>query len=260
MFEGTDPYVMLLVFVAVILVTSLAGAFIPRMAKLDMRQIHLMVAVSAGIFLGILFFMLLPETFHEAHGRETDAVMWIVGGFLTVLLVDVIMKMKHMDTCPCEECKDNDHTHEVTSFTAFAGLDIHAAVDGIILSIALSTSEEIALVVLIGISLHKFADVFALSSIFTLTSMDRKRTLAFTILFVLITPLAAIASMPMVQALGSLEIFIPLAVATGTFMYVGIYSLLPEAFHERRDGMISFVLVVAGIAAIALISLMTGDL
>jgi len=259
MFEDMDPYLILLIFAILILVVSTIGALIPRMTKLNMRQVHLMVALSAGIFLGILFFMLLPETFREAQGNETGVVIWIVAGFLTVLLIDAIVKRRHMDVCPCEECNDSDHTHEITSFTAFAGLAIHAAVDGVVLSIALSAGEDIALVALLGISMHKFADVFALSSIFSLTKLERKNILIFLAVFILITPVAALISMPIVHALGDLEMFIPLAIATGTFMYVGIYSLLPEAFHEHHDSLISFVLVVIGILAIAILSVM-GDL
>jgi len=261
MFTDMDPYLVLLVFAAVVLAVSLAGAFVPRMMRMNMRQVHLMVALSAGIFLGILFFMLLPETFAEAHGHEMNAAAWVVGGFLTVLFVDVFMKWRHMSACPCEECHDNDHRHELTSVTAFVGLAIHAAVDGIVLSIALSAGGDIAAVALVGIAMHKFVELFALSSTFMLTDMERKWAMIYLVLFALITPVAAFASMPVVNFLEGLEgsIFIPLAVATGTFMYVGIYALLPEAFHERRDSLLSFALVVIGIVTIALISLMLGD-
>jgi zinc transporter ZupT len=262
MFEDMDPYVILMIFVAVILAVSLIAAFLPRMMKLDMRQIHLMVALSAGIFLGILFFMLLPETFEEAHESGAgmmDPVLWIVGGFLVVLFVDVIVKRMHMNRCACEECDDKDHLHEVTSLTAFIGLAIHAVVDGLVIALAIGHGEELAAFVLVGISLHKFADVFALSSIFTLTKIEKKKTLIFMIAFILITPVAAILSMPVVDILEDFAIFIPLAVATGIFMYVGIYSLLPEAFHERRDSLKSLAIVVAGIIAIALIAILLGD-
>jgi len=262
MFEDMDPYVILLIFVAVILAVSLLAAFLPRMMKLDMRQVHLMVALSAGIFLGILFFMLLPETFEEAHesgAGAMDPVLWIVGGFLVVLFVDVIVKRMHMNRCACDECVDKDHLHEVTSLTAFIGLAIHAVVDGLVIALAINHGGELTAFVLIGISLHKFADVFALSSIFTLTNIDKKKTLVFMIIFILITPLAAILSMPLVDVLEDFAMFIPLAVATGIFMYVGIYSLLPEAFHERRDSLKSLMIVVAGIVAIALIAILLGD-
>ncbi|MDR0791457.1 MAG: ZIP family metal transporter [Methanomassiliicoccaceae archaeon] len=259
MFEDVDPYLVLLVFVAAILLVSLAGMFVPRIMKLDMRGAHLLVALSAGIILGILFFVLIPETFHgilEADAEYMDAVMLMAAGFLAIVLIDVIMKRRY--SCSCTDCSDSDHIHEATSFTAFAGLAMHAAVDGILLSIALIAGGEIAIAMLIAIALHKFADVFALSSIFTLTKIAKRRTLIYMIVFIMITPIAAILSMPIVDAVGELNEFIPLAVATGILMYVGIYTLLPEAFHERRDSVLSFVLVVIGIIAIAAIALTLG--
>jgi zinc transporter ZupT len=254
-FEGTDPYIVLLAFTVTILAVSLAGAYVPLIKKMDIRKVHLMVALSAGVFLGILFFMLLPDTFEEAPDAM-DAVPWIVGGFLTVLLVDVILKRMHMKACPCDKC--DDHGHELTSASAFTGLAIHAAVDGIILSVALTAGEEMGLVALVGISLHKFVDLFALSSIFRLTDLPKRNIYIYMILFALITPIAAFVSMPLMDIFESMSIYIPLAIATGTFMYVGIYALLPEAFHERRDSHISFILVIIGIAVIAAISLMLG--
>jgi len=256
-FDGINPYIALLICSAIILTVSLAGAFIPQLREMNSRQIHLMVALSAGIFLGILFFMLLPETFEEATDGM-GAVAWILCGFLIILLVDVILKRMHMSTCPHEECIDKDHGHKMTSFSAFAGLAIHAAVDGMILAVALHLGHGIAIAALIGIVLHKFADLFALSSTFKLTGIDKRKVILYLIIFALITPIAAFVSMPIIEMVEDISMFIPLAIATGTFMYVGIYALLPEAFHERKDSIISFVLVVAGIVAIALISMLLG--
>ncbi|MCL2142913.1 MAG: ZIP family metal transporter [Methanomassiliicoccaceae archaeon] len=257
MFEDTDPYIVLLVFALVIMIMSLAGASVPQMRKMDSRRIHLMVALSAGIFLGILFFMLLPEAFEESPDAM-DAVPWMVGGFLAVLFIDVMLKKMHMSTCACEECTDREHGHELTTLSAFVGLAIHAAVDGIVLSVALSAGDDIGLMALAGISLHKFVELFALSSTFKLTDIPKKSVLVYLILFALITPAAAFLSMPVMDAIDGVEIFIPLAVAAGTFMYVGVYALLPEAFHERRDGHIAFTLVVIGLITIAALSVMMG--
>ena len=257
MFDGMPPYLVLTVFALVILVVSLAGAYVPQIKNLGSRGVHLMVALSAGIFLGILFFMLLPEAFEESPDAM-DAVPWIVGGFMIVLLVDVILKRMHMSTCACEECVDREHGHVLTSLSAFIGLAIHAAVDGIVLSVALTAGDDIGLMALVGISVHKFADLFALSSVFKLTDFDKRSVFLYLILFSLITPVAAFLSMPVLDLAEGMDIFIPLAIAAGTFMYVGIYALLPEAFHERRDGYAAYALVVIGIAAIAAVTLLLG--
>ena len=249
-----NPYVSLLLVSAVILLISLAGAYIPYVKKMDSRQLHRMVALSAGIFLGILFFMLLPETFDNAHDGA-DAVPWIAGGFLAVLLADVFLKKRHMDNL-CADCTDREHAHRLTSFSAFIGMAIHAAVDGVLISIMVIDGDELGLMAVAAIAIHKFADVFALSSTFRLTSIDR--SILYIIAFALITPIAAFASMPIIHIAENMDPLIPLAIAAGTFMYVGIYSLLPEAFHERRDLVVPFILVLIGVAAIAVMSAVLG--
>ena len=255
MFEDIDPLVILLVFTAVIFGVSLLGAYIPVMLRAGPRIIHLMVAFSAGVFLGILFFMLMPEAFEEAPDGML-AVSWILVGFLVVLFINVILKQMHIETCPCEECKEDEHAHDLTSFSAFAGLAIHAAIDGMILAVGISEGDEMGMFALIAISIHKFVEVFSLSSTFMLTDMKKKKALIYMIAFSLITPIAAFVSMPIVEMLHEVNVFIPLAIATGTFMYVTIYDLLPEAFHKQKDTLASSLLVLAGITLIAMIVLL----
>ena len=254
-FEESDPLIVLIIFAAVILAVSLLGAFLPVMIKAGPRLMHLMVAFSAGVFLGILFFMLMPEAFDEAPD-SMDAVTWILIGFLVVLFINVILKQLHISSCPCEECKDDEHSHDLTTASAFAGLAIHAAIDGMILAIGISEGDEMGMIALLAISIHKFVEVFSLSSTFMLTDIKKKKAMFYMILFSLITPIAAFVSMPIVDVLHDLDVFIPLAIATGTFMYVTIYHLLPEAFHKQKDTLASSFLVLAGITLIAAIVLL----
>lgn len=267
MFEGMDPIVILLIFSVIILVVSILGAYLPNVKQMDSAKTHLLVALSAGIFLGILFFTLLPDTMDAAHEALHDgaseeifmhAGIYIMLGFLAVLFVDVMLKHFHVGSCPCEHDHDELHGHELTSWTAFAGLAIHAAIDGMILAIAIWAGNDVGLGVLIGLSVHKFVELFSLSSVFTLTGREKRKNLLYLFLFSVITPVAAFVSWPVIDMLSGISLLMPLAIATGTFMYVGIYSLLREAFHERRDSLLPFALVVIGIAVMAVISLLLG--
>ena len=49
----------LLIYTIALIAVSLLGAYMPYIRKLTDTQIHLLIAMSAGIFLGILFFLLL---------------------------------------------------------------------------------------------------------------------------------------------------------------------------------------------------------
>jgi len=254
-FEGADPLLILALFAVVIFAVSLLGAYLPLMVKAGPRLMHLMVAFSAGIFLGILFFMLMPEAFKETE-NSMDAVTWILIGFLIVLFINVALKQLHIGSCPCEECNDDEHTHGLTSISAFAGLAIHAAIDGMILAIGISEGDEMGMMALLAIAIHKFVEVFSLSSTFMLTDYTKKKVMIYMLAFCLITPIAAFVSMPIVEIVHEMEVFVPLAIATGTFMYVTIYHLLPEAFHKQKDTLASSFLVLAGITLIAAIVLL----
>ena len=255
MLEDLDPYVILTIFAVVVFAISMLGAYLPMTIKAGPRLMHLMVAFSSGIFLGILFLMLMPEAFEEAP-ESMDAIVWILIGFLVVLFINVILKHMHISTCPCEECNDNEHVHELTSISAFAGLAIHAAVDGMILAIGISEGDTMGLMALLAIAIHKFVEVFSLSSTFMLSKTARKKALIYMVVFCLITPIAAFVSMPVVDMLHEIQVYIPMAIATGTFMYVSIYDLLPEAFHKQKDTLASSFLVLAGITLIATIVLL----
>lgn len=267
MFEEMDPLMVLAIFALIIFITSLAGAYLPNIRETDSKNTHLLVALSSGIFLGILFFALLPdlmdaahEALHDGAGHEIflETGMFIMIGFLAVLFIDVLMKHFHVSSCACEHEHDEPHGHDLTSWSAFAGLAIHAAIDGILLTIAVWAGDDIGLGVLAAIAIHKFVELFSLSSVFKLTDWSRQRVMIFLVVFALITPLSAFVAWPIIDMVSGASLLIPLAVATGTFMYVSMYSLLPEAFHERKDVMKSFVLVVAGIMVMAIITLLLG--
>ena len=57
----------LTIYIIALFGVALLGAYTPYIRKLTDQQVHLLVALSAGIFLGILFFLLLPEAIHESE-------------------------------------------------------------------------------------------------------------------------------------------------------------------------------------------------
>jgi zinc transporter 9 len=101
---------------------------------------------------------------------------------------------------------------------------------------------------------HKAIDVFSLSTTFALAGVEKKKGLIFMGMFTLITPIAAVVAFPLLEILQNIEVGIPLALAGGTFMYVGIYDLLPESFHEEHSGIKAISLVAAGIVIMYIVA------
>ena len=83
-----DTVILFLAYSIGILALSMVGAFLPRIRMLSDRQIHLLVALSAGIFVGLLFLLLLPEAFdanihaYDGHEGINYALYAILAGFL----------------------------------------------------------------------------------------------------------------------------------------------------------------------------------
>lgn len=249
-----EPLLTFLLYAAVLIVISMAGAYLPFIRKLKDGQIHLLIALSAGIFLGILFLMLLPEAIHESieGGQETINIMiCVLAGFLVIMFVDVLIRHFHMRSCPCE-CHEDEHRHSITSMSAFIGLSVHACVDGLTLAAALLAGEEVGLMALIGMGIHKFVVLFSLSSTFLLTDYTKKQSLIYLFVFALLTPIAGLVSFFILNGM-SVEgmVGLPLAFSAGTFMYVALCNMIPEAFHRKNQDLKSFIFLMIGLAICA---------
>jgi zinc transporter ZupT len=239
-----DSLVLLLVFSILIVIVSLLGGSLPLLRKWNSGQLHLMAALSAGVFIGATFLILLPEA---VEGMDASgALALVMVGFVFILLVETILQHHHQ-----EECDEHsmDHQHVLTSTTAFVGLSVHSAMDGFALGVAVVLGEELGMIVFLAILAHKAIDVFSLTTTFRLAEIKRNTAFMYMLMFSLITPIAALVAFPLIDWLQNIEVGVPLALAGGTFMYVGIYDLLPEAFHEKHDQYKSFALVALGIVA-----------
>lgn len=237
-----------ILFAAMLVVVSMAGAFLPRIKKLSHAQAGLLVSLSSGIFIGLLFIMLLPEAIHQSEhaGIDIHNVMYaILAGFLLILVVNVILKKEDGSGKHCH--------HHITSMSTFIGLSVHAVCDGMALAATFMAGEQVGLMATIGMCIHKFVVLFSLSSSMLLSEMDRKTAMKYLLGFALITPIAGIVFMLLLSGvhIGDYTA-LPLAFAAGTFMYVALCDLLPEAFHSKDRKWQSLVMVIIGIAIIAI--------
>jgi len=252
-----DNLVTLILYSLGILAISMAGAYLPRVKTLSDRQIHLLVALSTGIFLGLLFLLLLPEALEECEhgGIDThDTMFALLAGFMLIMSVEIYLKHRHMDSCGCE-C--DSHSHKLVSFSSMIGLSIHAACDGIALAATFLAGGEIAAITTVGMCIHKFVVLFSLSSITLVTDIPKKRSLRYLLAFSLITPLSGLLFFGVLDGVSDVEGLagIPMAFAAGTFMYVALCDMLPEAFHRKKQDMKSFLLVLVGVAIIGAITI-----
>ena len=248
-----------LIFVAVILAVSIIAAYFPMTVKTTDHQVHMMIAFSAGVFLGILFLILLPEAIHESEGvYDVEIVLYVVlAGFLIMFAVDFLFKHLKKADCDCHECLDH-HSHNITSLSAWVGLSIHASFDGLSLATAFIVGEEIGYMVLVALCLHKTVEVFSLSSMFLLTKKKRQ-AIFYLGIFCLLTPVAALISYFVFEGLESSITGLAFAFSAGVFIFVTMLHMIPEAFHRKQTNLGSLALLLLGFGMIVLVVILMGS-
>ena len=106
--------------------------------------------------------------------------------------------------------------------------------------------------------IHKFVVLFSLSSMMLVTDIPKKKSMKYLLCFALVTPIAGLAFFALMSGMSDIEGMsgIPLAFAAGTFMYVALCDMLPEAFHRKKQDMLSFGLLIVGVLIILAITLL----
>ena len=247
-----EPIVKFLLYSLLLIAVSFIGAYLPMIGKKKDERIHLMISLSAGIFIGLLMFMLLPEGLEECEmgGINTQqALMYMAAGFLVIMAIEIVMKQHHIRTCCCGEDHDHDHDYNMAPSSAFIGLAIHAACDGLSLAAMFMAGEETGLIFAVGLCVHKFVELFSLSSTMMLSHKDRKTSLRNLALFSFITPVAGLLFFLLFSGMeveGTLGI--PLMFAGGTLLYVVTCDIIPEAFHHEEHNTRSFLVLLLGVA------------
>lgn len=223
-----------------IYLAAILGALPPLLGQWSDRQLHRFVAFGAGIFLGAAFFHLIPKTLGVYPGVLTNFAL--ISGFMLLLFVErVVLRHRHPD---CDE--ELLHRHQVVSLSTFIGLSLHSLMTGLALGAGLSHGGSAPIIFLAIIS-HKSVAAFSLATVFRLSELPSRRSLAYLAVFAGITPIGALLSLPLMNVLTEAHLTIPNSLAAGTFIYVATMDLLPEAFHDQDRRIGTFIFLSIGI-------------
>ncbi len=226
----------LLEYIAVILAFAIIGAVLPFIRKWKSEMLHLFVAFGAGVFLGAVFFHLLPDV-----KASKDAFEYVLTGFLFVLLFEQLSAKHHDEDCG----PDCPHRHDVVGMAAFVGLVVHSLTAGFALGVGALADERLGFIMFFAIIAHKAVGAFSLATVLRLSSFSIRKSAGLLFAFSLMTPLGAVIAYFLMSGLSPTSIQMPTALAAGTFLYVATMDLLPEAFHTkvRRTGSVLSMLL-----------------
>jgi len=240
-------------------VVAFAGALLPLYRRWSDRGLHVLVSVSAGVFLGTVFLHLLPHLAGVRHGaggmpeaagpgrEHGGAGPWIaaLGGLLLLFVLERVWLRPRAE-------RGGGDPHATLWTATWVGLAIHSLTEGIALA-AILDDPAIRSQLLFSILVHKATEAFSLATVMRLANLGNGRSLGFLALFALAGPVGLFAGRALAGPGGELQTVLT-GLACGTFLYVAVCDLLPEVFHgaDRRGLKLASVLVGIGATALTL--------
>jgi zinc transporter ZupT len=221
--------------IAASLATVLGGVLALRMAG----RLTLLLAIAAGVVLGVAFFDLLPESleFGERSYSHRAVLTCAALGFTGYLLLTRLLASAGRST--------GWQVH-----LGPASLTLHSFLDGLAMGLAFQIAPEIGGLVAVAVLTHDVAD--GMNTVSLALAASHQRTAFRWLVANGLAPITGVVAGLLIR----LEAWVlaPLmAVFGGVFLYIGACELVPRSL--ARDGRLRTTLGV--LAGVALILVMT---
>jgi zinc transporter ZupT len=229
-------------FLAIIAVIglTLAGGLLPLAREWSRSTLRMMLAFGTGVLLGAAFFHMLPEAVHGLGDRAGVAVL---AGFLVIYVLERFVMMH-----PCEE--EGCSFHHM-GMAAFAGISLHALIDGLALGAGVAI-PHLSLAVTAAIVLHKLPAAVSLTGILLHCDYPRKRIVPMIVGFALATPIGAVISFFVLRDLTGPALPVAIGFSAGTFLAIATADLLPQIHSPAQGRFRNLAALFAGLALISL--------
>lgn len=228
--------------------TFLGGLF----ALKNRDKLHLIMSLTAGVLVGVVFFDLMPEIFALSKEHNLDVTLpliFLVGAFL---LIHLLEKFALIHSTHEEEYAS--HRHPTVGLINASGLSFHSFLDGVGIGLGFAVSTHVGLIVALAVIAHDFSD-----GLNTVTLMLSHKNTTKKAVMLLVVDAAA----PILGVLSTLLFSIPnniliayLGFFAGFLLYIGASDLLPEA-HSTHSSYKMIGLTIIGALFIFLVTRFT---
>jgi ZIP family zinc transporter len=216
------------------------------------NKLHLIMSLTAGVLMGIVFFDIMPEIFSLSKGNGFDvtpALAFVVIGFLAIHILE---KFALIHSTHEEEYAS--HRHPTVGLINASGLSFHSFLDGVGIGLGFQVSPQVGLIVAMAVIAHDFSD--GLNTVTLMLSHRNSSKRALILLLVdATTPLLGAASTLLFRIPNQILILY-LGFFAGFLLYIGASDLLPEA-HSEHSSFKMIGLTIIGVLFIFLVTRFT---
>jgi zinc transporter ZupT len=229
---------LLITWNSVIVLAVLVGGILPLLRSWSERALHLFIALATGVFLGAVFLHLLPELLE----RRPPPVV----GMLVPLCIFALFTIERI------VIKGDGRTHAVVGHATLIGLVIHSLAGGFGLAVGGSV-PELQMAIFLSILGHKTVEAFSLATVLLLAGRSHRQVALLVGFLALMTPAGCLLGVASMAAFPGGPPDAPMAIATGTFLYVALFDLMPEVLHHRQDLWPKAGLIILGLVFMGLL-------
>lgn len=232
-------------FIAALLVASLSlvGAFVFRQSHHITGTHRFIIPVALGMFLGIVFFELIPETIEASHD---SGPLVIVIGFLSFYLLSHLLRTYHHHHH--EEC--HDCAPKNSASLLLVGDSIHNIADGVVIASAFAIDPTLGWVTTAGIALHEVPQEIAEFGVLVHSGYSRLKAALLNLLSASSIILGVLLSLAVLQVGDYLWVLTGLA--AGNLLYLAASDMIPELNDQGHHGHFAatFISTIVGLAII----------
>jgi len=227
-------------------IAALAGGYTAIRSR---THLHVALALTSGLVLGLVAFDLLPEIFEgiERHDLNPAWPMALfVAGFLMFHAIEKFI-LVHEGT----EGEYKAHHHPKLGIARAIALAGHSFLDGLSIGVGFQVSTAVGTAVSLAVIGHRFADGFDTANFMLLhhNSVARIRQL---LTFVVVAPiLGGLLSLVVTFSEAALALY--LGFFAGVLMYISASNILPQA-HAKAEPYRAVGLTVLGVIFIFVIT------
>ncbi len=231
-----------------------AGSLIVRRFEpWAIRHTAELIAFAAGLLVAGALLHLIPGAV-ELLGADRG-VGWTLAAFLAFYLLEAhfIPHVHARGEQPIEDHHEHDHHAAHVGPLVVMGLAVHSLVDGLSVGASLSAGAVLGSVAALLVVVHKMpVGIAAMSALFH-SGVAGGRAMWITATLASVTPVAVILSYLTLRDVPSETLGILLAIAGGSFLYVGAADLLPEG--QARGRPTNTFMFLAGAAVMVAVKL-----
>ncbi len=221
-------------------ISTILGILIVLYAKEFTKKYSIyLVSFAAGILIAFALMHLIPD----ALKIYDDALIIVLLGFLAFYLVEHFI-MGH------SFYESYERKHAVGKI-AILGLGLHSLIDGVLIAAGFEISQEFGLMATFAVVAHELPEGITSMAVLLHSKLKKNLALFYSFLVAIATPLGAVLTLLFLKNISQEFLGILIALAAGSFLYVGASDLVPET-HEKYNKVNALFLII-GIAFVILI-------